>query len=203
MSREKQPTTLNVFIMLVASVISLFVLWYASHTESHLLAIVCATVFSFSNNTVFSLLHEAVHGLFAQKKRLNDLMGNIAAAFFPTGFTFQKTCHLGHHLRNRTDHEIFDLYYPNDNRVLKFVQFYCILLGPYWLSNPLGALIYLVYPRSFRIFRWIDGQSKGTDAAMLLPFIDNPRQGRIRAEILFSLVFQVCIFWWLDVIVNS
>jgi fatty acid desaturase len=39
---------------------------------------------------LFSLLHEAVHGLFHPKASVNRWAGRIAAAFYPTSFCIQK-----------------------------------------------------------------------------------------------------------------
>jgi fatty acid desaturase len=191
--RREPPTAVNFSILVGAASVSLFCLWAAARTQGWLAPLPWAVLFSFSNNTIFSLLHEAEHRLFSRNRKLNDLAGSVAAAFFPTSLTFQRICHLGHHLRNRTDHEVFDLYYPSDNKLLKYAQFYSILLGPYWLSVPTGALLYMIEPRIFRVFKWIHDRAKSTDAAMLLPLINHPLAMRMRGEALFSLGAQLAI----------
>lgn len=194
LSDVKIPTNLNIVIQVFASSTSLFCLWSASHYESWIIKIIAACVFSFSNNTLFSLLHESVHRCYSKNKTVNEVAGNLAAAFFPTALVFQRTCHLGHHLRNRTDHEMFDMYYPEDNKFLKFTQFYAILTGFYWLSLPFGCLMYLIAPSSYNIFKHL---AKNTDSEMMLPFLNHPLKTRIRLEMLFSLAFQVAIFYFL------
>jgi fatty acid desaturase len=193
-AREKTPTALNIVIQVLASATSLFCLWSASHFGSWWIKIAAALVFSFSNNTLFSLLHESVHRCYSKNKMINETAGNLAAAFFPTALVFQRTCHLGHHLRNRTDHEMFDMYYPDDNKFLKFTQFYAILSGFYWLSLPFGCLLYLFVPWSYNMFKHM---AKSTDAEMMLPFINHPFKTRIRVEMLYSFLFQVAVFYFL------
>src|SRR5262249_37733026 len=66
-----------------------------------------------------------------------------------------RTTHQGHHLRNRTNFEMFDLYYPTDNRLLKYAQWYSILCGLFWLVVPLGGLMFALCPQMLRarVFR--------------------------------------------------
>jgi hypothetical protein len=40
----------------------------------------------------------------------------LTGFLFPMPFSMFRLTHQGHHLRNRTDHEMFDLYYPTDSR---------------------------------------------------------------------------------------
>lgn len=188
------PTALNILIQIAASFTSLFCLWIAAHSDSWITKIAAAVVFSFSNNTLFSLLHESVHRCYSKNKFVNELAGNLSAAFFPTALVFQRTCHLGHHLRNRTDHEMFDMYYPEDNKLLKYTQYYAILTGFYWLSLPVGCLMYLIAPSSYNIFKYLSKKAKFTDSEMMVPFLTHPLKNRIRLEMLFSLIFQVAIF---------
>ena len=200
-SREPIPGTLNVALATAAVAVALTLLWVASHVESWIGRILAAVAFSFVNNTIFSLLHEAVHGVFHRRRGVNDAFGVVTAAFFPTGFTFQRICHLGHHARNRTDAELFDYYYPDDNKFLKLVQWYGILTGLYWLLPPLACLLFLICPwaLSSRFLRGDDSvvaRQTGADA-MLSGFARAPA-ARIRLEILFSLVLQVGFFWALD-----
>src|SRR5262249_47313495 len=65
---------------------------------------------------------------------------------FPLPFSMMRITHQGHHLRNRTDQEMFDLYYPWDNRLLRSVQWYGILCGLFWPVVPIGALLVALCP---------------------------------------------------------
>ncbi len=192
------PSRLNFFILGVSSCLNAGLLWGCSHSHSIWIQLVYAWAFSYSNNTLFGLVHESVHRSWNRSRWVNDLGGVLASVWHPTGLVFQRICHFGHHLRNRTDHEIFDMYYEKDNRVLKFLQFYGILTGVYWMTLVLGCLIYLLFPSVFRISQWKSPWAKSADFAMLEPFVNHPEQLRIRLELGFSLLFQCTLFYFLD-----
>ncbi len=194
---EPTPGALNLALAMAASSAALGLLVFASRTDSWGWRIAAAVAFSYVGNTIFSLLHEAVHGHFHTNPTINEMGGRILAAFFPTGLGFQRICHLGHHRRNRTDAEVFDYILPGENRVVKTIQWYGILSGLYWLLPPLGCLLYLIWPgffnlperlRKTRFFR------QTSTEAMLSGFEDAPAT-RIRLEILFSFAFQALIYW--------
>ncbi|HKI06645.1 MAG TPA: fatty acid desaturase [Thermoanaerobaculia bacterium] len=199
MSRsEAIPGALNVAVTAAAVAADLFLLGFASHTESWGWRIAAAVAFSFVNNTVFSLLHEAVHGVFHPRRAVNDAFGMLTAAFFPTGYTFQRVCHLGHHRRNRSDVELFDYFLPDDNRPLKAAQWYGILTGVYWLLPPLACLAYLLCPWLFRLPLLSPEAARQTSADAMLSGFEGAPAGRMRLEILFSISMQAAMVWALD-----
>src|SRR5262249_15237524 len=100
--------------------------------------------------TNYALLHEAAHGNLHSSPRLNYLLGLTAGLLFPMPLSLIRSTHQGHHLRNRTDFEMFDLYYPTDNRLLKYGQWYSILCGLFWPIVPVGALLFAVCPAFLR-----------------------------------------------------
>jgi fatty acid desaturase len=208
MNLVKYRTYINGTIQLLASGGALYGLWLASHGILWWQKAIGVVLFALSNNTLFSLLHEAVHKIYSKNQWLNDAMGILASSFFPTGFTFQRLCHLAHHCNNRSDHEMFDMYYPHDNLLLKRVQFFGIFTGLYWLVLVVGWMIYLVYPGFFVLVSDLGKRShilKHADVAILLPFGKTTKQARIRYELAFTLLFQILIFyllqltfvWWL------
>jgi fatty acid desaturase len=97
---------------------------------------------------VFSLLHEAVHGVLHPDPRTNTWLGRWLAAFFPTGFGFQRAAHLGHHRRNRSPVERFDYVGPDDVAWLKWAQWYALLTGWFWVLSVVATTAYLVLPGS-------------------------------------------------------
>src|SRR5262245_25718228 len=92
-----QAQSTNVLVMAGVIALCSACLWLASHTTSPLLFLVAAATFGLLNNTMFSLMHEAVHGLFHRNRMVNEVAGNLAAAFFPTVFVIQRLSHLTHH----------------------------------------------------------------------------------------------------------
>lgn len=203
---KKIPGWLNIAIAIGAIIVACLSLWAASNSGNWGVILLAAITFSFVNNTVFSLLHEAVHGLFSPNRISNEFFGSICAAFFPTSLSFQRVCHLGHHRRNRSDAELFDYYYPDDNKLLKYVQWYGILSGLYWLMPPIGCLIYLVFPQALKspILRSRTSrlaQQTGLDA--MLSGLDEVSGGRTRLEIAATIVIQLSLFVLLDLTLSG
>jgi fatty acid desaturase len=197
---EPIPGALNLVLAVAAGGAALGLLAFASHTPSWGWRIAAAVAFSDVNNTLFSLLHEAVHGHFHPHPAVNESAGRLLAAFFPTGLGFQRICHLGHHRRNRSDEEVFDYILPGENRWLKTCQWYGILTGLYWLLPPFGCLLYLLWPGFFHLperLRRTRYFRQTSTAAMLSGFEGAP-SGTIRLEILGSFAFQAAAIWALD-----
>jgi fatty acid desaturase len=196
---EPIPGALNLALAAAASTAALGLLVFASRTPSWGWRIAAAVAFSYVNNTIFSLLHEAVHGHLHQNPRVNEMAGRLMAAFFPTGLGFQRICHLGHHRRNRTDAEVFDYILPGESRLLKTVQWYGILTGLYWLLPPLGCLLYLIWPGFFNLPERLKGTRyfRQTSTAAMLSGFEGVPEGTIRLEILFSFAFQAAVIWLL------
>jgi len=196
------PGGLNIFLCILACSLDVYLLKTASTVRTWQGLVVCAIAFSFVNNTVFSLLHEAVHKTAHENQAINDWIGRVTAAFFPTGFTFQRACHLSHHRHNRTDHEMFDSYYPHDNKFLKYLQLYFVIIGVYWTNPPTGALIYLFYPRLFNA-RFLRNRESaavthmGADA-MITEILKTPRT-KTKLEIVFTILVQAAIIYFFHI----
>ncbi|MEO8379085.1 MAG: fatty acid desaturase [Acidobacteriota bacterium] len=196
----RAPGTLNIALLAVVGTACAMLLWAASHGSSWqvLLAVLS---FSFLNNTMFSLLHESVHGIAHSDRRTNEAMGVIAAAFFPTGLSLQRVFHLGHHARNRTVEEQFDYIRPFDNPLLKRAQWYAILTGIYWLFVPLGGLLYLLWPSFYQRPMLRSKTSEiavQTGASSMFAGIESAPRTRVRLELLFTIVVQIALFRLLD-----
>jgi len=194
------PSALNIALALLSTSTACALLWFVSHTHSLLYRVAGAIAFSYINNTVFALLHEAVHGVFHRSAAWNTFFGRWLAAFFPTAFTLQRFFHLGHHRRNRSEAERFDYVAPGDSVLLKNVQWYGILTGLYWLLPPLSCVIYFVAPGAFssRLIQGEDAlwsQQSGTDA--MVAGVDELPRASVHAEILFTAIWQATLFWTL------
>ena len=194
------PSALNITLAVVAPAAAAALLAAASSTNSWVWRIGAALAFSYVNNTIFALLHEAVHGHLHPNRRVNEAVGRAMAAFFPTSLAFQRVCHFGHHRRNRSDAEVFDYILPGESRLTKTLQWYGLLSGVYWLLLPLGCLCYLFWPGFFRrphrlhasrLFRETSAE------AMLSGFEDAPER-TIRLEILLSFAVQAALIWILN-----
>jgi fatty acid desaturase len=191
------PAAANLAIGAAAIAASLLCLWAASHGSVPAVAL-AALVFSFSANTLFSLLHEAVHGGFHPDRRVNEPAGWLFAAFFPTSFSVQRVSHLGHHRRNRSDAELYDYYLPGQSRWLKTYWIYCLLTGFYWMVIPLAGLIYLLCPWGFRSRRFREGPARWWGFE---PFVADIAQRPVREiwpQYAFALLVQAALFMMLD-----
>jgi len=190
------PARLNVSIALGAGATAAILLRAASHCESWIAVGACAIAFSFVGNTVFSCLHECVHGVFHPDRRINYAFGVVCAALFPTGFSLQRAAHLGHHRNNRSETETFDYIYPGDNRVLKTLQWYGIISGVYWAVVVLGWLAYLLLPFAFRRQslqeKWSAIAEHTSGPAYARAFAAAPPL-RSRLELLFTIAAQLTL----------
>jgi fatty acid desaturase/membrane-associated phospholipid phosphatase len=199
--RRSSYATQNWLILSVAVAIGLLCLWTASHAASLAVRLGAAVLFSFSNNTVFSLLHEAVHGKFSAGARSNAIGGSIAAAFFPTSMTVQTAFHLTHHRNNRSDLERFDYIAPHENVVLKTAQWFTILTGVYWISIPVFCAVYFW---TAEIVPWralIARNSRFSAQTSAGEFFESVLQlplWRVRGELLLTAAVQLGVVWALD-----
>ncbi len=131
---------LNTALVAVVAVTQAALLWTASRVSGWTLAAV-AIAFAFIFLTNYALMHEASHGSLHRRRRVNDLLGTITGVFFPTSATMMRVTHVVHHRCNRTDHEMFDCYYPGDRVWLKRAQWYSILTGLFYVIIPIGAFV--------------------------------------------------------------
>ncbi len=197
------PAARNLAIAAAAIGVSLACLWAASHAHAWWGMAAAALIFSFANNTVFSLHHEAVHGAFHPDRRVNEAAGVLFAAFFPTIFSVQRVSHLGHHRRNRTDLELYDYHLPHQSWLLKTYWIYCLLFGFYWSIIPVACLLYLVWPWAFRAAWFQRGPARWWGFEPFVRDIADEPVGRVWREGLFSLVFQALLIVALDLSFTS
>lgn len=197
------PSWINIFIALASLTACSFCLFQSSHTNSWPVIILCMLGFGYFGNTIFSLLHEAVHANFHHNRKVNYLFGNIFASVFPTGFSFQKRCHLNHHRNNRTEYELFETYHQEDIKFLRTATLYIVLTGVYWIIPFIGSIWFLLAPKSISNSE-ISGKNyklgRIGSASMLRNFQNlSPKIIlQMRLEIISMLIFQIAVFLILD-----
>lgn len=195
------PGALNISLLLVSGGAAAACLWWASHASAWWSVATAAVAFSFVNNTIFALLHEAVHGVFHASKRINHWGGRAAAAFFPTGYLVQRAFHVTHHRNNRSRFEQFDYLHDGDVKWLKVAQWYAILTGIYWVVTVLGVAAFLVVPRALRVrlLRARESQvAEQTSSGPYLDALDALPPIVARLELIGSALFQMALVWLLD-----
>ncbi|GAB1447328.1 hypothetical protein MASR2M44_03210 [Bacteroidota bacterium] len=204
MEKKKQPKYpiqlgLNRLIFGASALAYGGLLYLASHASQLVVHVLAVVLFSFVANTLFSLLHEAVHHVYAPSSNENYLSGLLLGGFYPTSYSLQKSFHLSHHQFNRSDREQFDYLHKGDNKFLKYAQWYSILTGIYWLVAVAGALLFLLFPFLFSPNLLGKGLSKQTGADSMFYRLGKGNLLRIRLELVWAFCFQLSLWYFLDV----
>lgn len=179
------PDRMNLILAPTVFLLGLGLLWLGSAATHWYLVLAVGVVFSFVMLTNYALLHEASHENLQSSGRRNYWLGVLAGLLFPMPFSMMRSTHQGHHLHNRTDVEMFDLYYPDDNRLVKTIRWYGILCGCFWPLVPLGALLFSVSPRVLREKYF----ARFKPAGYLMNGIQHSGVGHVRLEMLLIVAF--------------
>jgi fatty acid desaturase len=192
------PERLNWVILAASAVATAVCLWIVSHSPIWA-ALAAAMAFAFLNNTPFSVMHEAVHGVGASTPSRNYALGVIAGWMFPTSFSLQRTAHLGHHSRNRTDRELYDYYLPGEAKWVRNVWLYGgNLLGLYWFCIPLSNAVYLLATPLYRSRLFVERIAPAIGFGQYVRDLVELPPGKIRLEIALAFAYQALMWWALD-----
>lgn len=193
--RHRIPSVLNASILTIqlASIAACIQVSRTVQTATGLLAL--ATVFGVLMNSVYAVIHEAEHRMLFKDRRVNDAAGVLMALFFPAPFHLLRQGHIGHHLRNRSDDEAFDLYFDGEHPVWKRLQLYGILTGFYWLVAVLANFVVLVFPFVLRR----ENFSFDRPAAAFMEALNPRYNSTIRAEAVSVIALHGTIVWLLEV----
>lgn len=142
---ERIPAALNAAIVATQVAAVLLCLRAAAQAEGMAL-LGLAALFGVVMNSVYSVIHEAEHGILFPSRRANELAGVGMALLFPAPFHLLRQGHLGHHMRNRSDDEAFDLWFDGEWPVWKWMQLYGILTGFYWMVVVSSNVVVLAAP---------------------------------------------------------
>ncbi|MEA3412910.1 MAG: fatty acid desaturase [Pseudomonadota bacterium] len=185
----------NLVIGLGVPAALLFLLWAGSHSEG-IVFLLSTVAFAFLGLTNYALIHEASHHNLHSERRVNNLLGALAGWLFPASFSFLEVTHQAHHRNNRTDGEMFDYYYPDDNLLIKYAQWYSILVGFYPPIIPAGSLLMALVPGVFRLKPWRVAKSSSIlfDRGLFNDWVVR----KIRSEVLLGLCFWVAAWLALD-----
>ena len=184
---------LNIRILAAVLAAAVGLLWLGSRTSiGWTLAI--GVAFSYVLLTNYALIHEGTHDNLHPDARWNRWLGAVAGFLFPVPFSMIKVTHTVHHCCNRTDHEMFDQYYPGDSMFLKLGQWYGLLSGFFWPWIPIGTVLLATFPGILRTapFR------KARTTAVLFDDFERNGIARIRVEVMLMLGFWAALFWLLE-----
>ncbi len=143
---DRIPDRLN-FAICVGQLVGIgLCFWAASVLSTPWAVALLAAGFALLMVGVYSVIHEAEHGVLFGNARMNVAAGIVMAAFFPGPFHLLRQGHIGHHLRNRSDDEAFDLWFEGESPVWKWVQWVGILTGAFYVIVVLGNVVVLALP---------------------------------------------------------
>jgi fatty acid desaturase len=186
-------SALNLVLVMAVQAVAWGLLWAGSHV-GWWQTLALGIVFSFLMLTNYALLHEATHDNLHVSAAANRWLGVLAGCLFPIPFSMIRVTHTVHHCCNRTDHEMFDLYYPGDNMFLKYGQWYGLMGGFFWPWIPVGTLILATFPTILKAtpFR------KARTTAVLFDDFQRHGVGRVRCEALLLVAYWGVLSFLLD-----
>jgi fatty acid desaturase len=189
------PDRLNLLIVCIQLLAIAACVWASAHVSSWWALVLLAVVFGAVMNSVYSIIHEAEHGMLFSNRRWNEFAGSAMALFFPAPFHLIRQGHLGHHLRNRSDDEAFDFYFEGDHKLWKILVLYGILTGLYWVVVILSNVVFLVLPFREDKKYWHVDQASTAFMESLNPAYRNI----IRLECAAAIALHVALVWGLGI----
>ena len=140
------PATLNLVIAATQLVSLCAIFWAAGRVHTWTTLAGLSLAYGIVMNSAYAMLHEGEHNLLHPNTTVNQTVATILALFFPAPFHLIRQGHIGHHIRNRSDDEAFDLYFEGENRFWKYVQLYGTLTGLFWVLIFLTNMVVVLYP---------------------------------------------------------
>jgi len=200
MKRIDFPIPARTNLLIVAAQLCLLpsLLWAAGQAQQWWALLLLAIGFGIAMNSAYAMLHEAEHNLLHPNRLVNQAAGVCLALFFPSSYHLLRQGHIGHHIRNRSDDDAFDLYFEDENRFWKYLQLYGTLTGMFWALIA-AANVVLVFRPSIIAPRY---SAFNRPTAAFLESL-NPRFGRlIQAEALAAILLQAAMihFWQIPIL---
>ncbi len=183
------PAGLNVALVLGVQAAAVALL-YAGARSDGLMTLGLGVAFSFLLLTNYALLHEAAHEHLHSLGWWNAVLGALAGVLFPASVSMVRITHAIHHCYNRTDEEMFDLYYPGDNMLRKHVQWYTPLLGFFWFLVPVGSIVFGIFPGLLRTRL----ARISTTTKFMHEYFDRAAVRRMRLELAFACAYWVALW---------
>jgi fatty acid desaturase len=139
------PVITNLIIIGVCSFMYFIILFYAAqcHTIKLLLYGLALGIVMIP---VYSLIHEAEHNILFPSAWWNNFLGRWLCCMFIVSFSFFRHCHMRHHKKNRTDIEMWDLYYEHQVKWKRYGNLYLMMVGFGYLSLWLSVLLFAFKP---------------------------------------------------------
>ncbi len=191
-NRYAIPGTINACIVLVSSVLYFGLLAIASNEEQWHWVLAIAVLFAVIMIPVYTLIHEAEHNIIHTNIFINNFLGRWLCCLFIAPYTFFKHCHHRHHKKNRTDIEIWELYFEHQVKWKRYGNLYVMMIGIGYWSVVLSVLLFavapkLVYSRFFMQHTETAGFLEGSNT--------KEKISASRTESLSVLLFHVACFF--------
>ena len=127
--------------------------------------------------------------------KINDLLGAGMALFFPAPYHLLRQGHLAHHRFNRSDREAFDLYFEGDRPDVKWIKFYGIITGIYWIMVVLSNLVVLIFPHVLKRRHYEFDQHM----ADFMDWLDPIYWRLIKLEAFLAIALHALIIWSMSI----
>lgn len=193
------PARLNLSIAALLLLVLSAILWAAGQVHHWWWVALLSLAYGIAMNTGYAILHEAEHNLFHPNRKVNQTAGALLALFFPAPFHLLRQGHIGHHIRNRSDDDAFDLYFDGENRWWKCAQLYGTLTGMFWAL--ICATNFVVIFRPSIMAPRYSRYNRPTDA--FLESLNPKYQRLIQLEALTAVALHAAmIYFWKIPILN-
>jgi fatty acid desaturase len=140
------PDALNAAIITLQVCAIAACFWAAANVTSNCALAALGAAFAVLMVSLYCSAHEAVHGILFSNARANVAGGIVAGSLFPVPFHLLRQGHLGHHLRNRSDDDAFDLWFEGERPMWKRIQWYGTMLGAFYLVVVAANIVVLLLP---------------------------------------------------------
>ena len=189
------PVAVNNLIALVCTFLYLQLLYTGSQIDSLPFKMLIGLAFAATMIPVYSLMHEAAHNALNPAEKNNFAIGRWLCCLFVVSFSFFRHCHLKHHKKNRTDEEMWDLYYEHQNKWIRYGNLYLMMIGFGYVAIWLSVLLFAIAPdlvnsSLFKKHTEIKGFLEGTD--------DTRKLKVARLESIGVILFQLAILWLIN-----
>jgi fatty acid desaturase len=188
--RKEIPQGINLSIAFGLLVLIPASLWQLTNAESIGEKIIWIACFVLLGHLNFSLLHEAEHDKLHANRVINQFVGTLLSALFPSSYSILRSSHLRHHARNRSDAELIDYYYPDESRAMKTLKYYVMLGGVTWLGLVVFSFAMVFLPN--RMFRLTEKATLDTRFSVYVSFLADVNLTLVRIEVLIlSMVWAL------------
>jgi fatty acid desaturase len=186
--RYPVPVATNVTLMIVGSLLYFTLLHAASRTTSALGLATTAVLFVALMVMLYGLIHEAEHDILLPDRAWNLYAGRWLCAMFGVSFAFLRHCHLRHHVKNRTDVEVWDLCLEHHVPWQRRLNLYLMLSGLGYFLLWVSVILFALAPAFvYRLF------NRHTELAGFLAGSER-RMRAIRRESWMVIAFQSAMF---------